>query len=68
MNDNEESVLRDALQKLRGEHREIEKVISSIQTTAGTDSLDIQRLKKQKHKLKDQISHLEDQLLPDIIA
>ena len=68
MNDNEESSLRDTLLKLRSEHREIDKNISSVQTTAGTDSLEIQRLKKQKLSIKDKIKQLEDQLLPDIIA
>ena len=59
MNDNEESGLRETLQKLRSEHREIDKAISSIQTTTGTDSLEIQRLKKQKLSLKDKITQLE---------
>ena len=68
MNDNEDSGLRETLQKLRSEHREIDKAISSIQTTTGTDSLEIQRLKKQKLSLKDKITQLENQLLPDIIA
>ncbi len=68
MNENKDSELRSTLQKLRSEHREIDKVISSIQTTAGTDSLEIQRLKKQKLNLKDKITQLEKQLLPDIIA
>ena len=68
MNDNEESSLRDTLLKLRNEHREIDKEISSVQTTAGADSLEIQRLKKKKLSIKDKIKQLEDQLLPDIIA
>ena len=68
MNDNEDSSLRDTLQKLRSEHREIDKEISSIQTAAGADSLEIQRLKKKKLSIKDKIKQLEDQLLPDIIA
>ena len=64
----DKSELRELLQKLRSEHSEIEKAISSMQAIAGIDSLDIQRLKKQKLNLKDKITHLEDQLLPDIIA
>ena len=68
MNDNEDSSLKDTLLKLRSEHREIDKEISSIQTAAGADSLEIQRLKKKKLAIKDKIKQLEDQLLPDIIA
>jgi hypothetical protein len=33
-----------------------------------TDTIRIQRMKKRKLALKDRISVLEDQLLPDIIA
>jgi hypothetical protein len=32
------------------------------------DRLQIQRLKKRKLQLKDQINRIEDQLFPDIIA
>ena len=35
---------------------------------ARVDQLHIKRLKKRKLALKDQITALEDQLLPDIIA
>ena len=37
-------------------------------TGGSTDQLQIARLKKRKLKLKDQISLIEDYLIPDIIA
>lgn len=35
---------------------------------AGSDILQLQRLKKRKLLLKDRIMHLQDQITPDIIA
>ncbi len=37
-------------------------------TTTGADELNIRRLKKRKLKLRDQISILESQLIPDMDA
>ena len=43
-------------------------MIVALENVAHPDQLQISRLKKKKLKLKDQITALEDQLLPDIIA
>ena len=61
-------ILRLELKVLRGEHRELDDAISALQEKAGYDRLTIQRLKKRKLRLKDKIVHLEDQIIPDIIA
>ena len=58
--------LRRKLFELRSEHRDLDDVIAHLAATAPFDQL--QRLKKRKLLLKDEISQLEDQLLPDIIA
>ncbi|HXF53499.1 MAG TPA: DUF465 domain-containing protein, partial [Hyphomicrobiaceae bacterium] len=50
------------------EHRELDTEIATLEATGTADQLLITRLKKKKLKLKDQITALEDQLLPDIIA
>jgi hypothetical protein len=50
------------------EHRDLDDVISRIAERAPFDQLLLQRLKKRKLALKDQISKLESELLPDIIA
>jgi hypothetical protein len=63
-----ESELRDLLARLKEEHRDLDAAIAALERTVTVDSLQVQRLKKKKLMLKDRISHIEDQLLPDIIA
>ena len=63
-----ESELRDLLARLKEEHRDLDAAIAALEQTVASDSLQVQRLKKKKLMLKDRISHIEDQLLPDIIA
>lgn len=60
--------LRDELVRLRGEHRALDDEISTLESGGALDQLTIRRLKKKKLALKDQITKIEDQLLPDIIA
>ena len=55
------------LHELRSEHRDLDTVISRLDGSA-VDQLQLQRLKKRKLKLKDEIAWLEGQLVPDIIA
>jgi hypothetical protein len=64
----QESELRDLLARLKEEHRDLDAAIAALEQTVASDSLQVQRLKKKKLMLKDRISHIEDQLLPDIIA
>ncbi len=64
----QESELRDLLARLKEEHRDLDAAIAALERTVTVDSLQVQRLKKKKLMLKDRISHIEDQLLPDIIA
>jgi hypothetical protein len=42
--------------------------IDALESMVAGDQLQVQRLKKRKLSLKDQIIRLEDQLTPDIIA
>ena len=62
------SELRAKLEELRAEHRDLDLAIQSLATTSPFSQLEIQRMKKRKLILKDQIIKLESQLLPDIIA
>jgi hypothetical protein len=64
----EDRDIREELAKLRSEHRELDHEIALIEAAAHADQLMIKRLKKKKLNLKDQITVLEDRLLPDIIA
>jgi hypothetical protein len=63
-----EEELRKRLELLRIEHRDLDAAIDALSDGAATDQLQIARLKKRKLKLKDQISLIEDYLIPDIIA
>jgi hypothetical protein len=53
---------------LRMEHRDLDTAIEALRSTAGSDQLQLARLKKRKLRLKDEIAALEDMLIPDIIA
>jgi hypothetical protein len=59
---------RELLVKLRSEHRALDEEIVGLENDGASDQLLIRRLKKKKLALKDQITKIEDQLLPDIIA
>ena len=67
-----EEEMRKRLEALRLEHRDLDVAIDALSgaNSAGVigDQLQVARLKKRKLKLKDQISMLEDYLIPDIIA
>ncbi|EWY38193.1 hypothetical protein N825_14900 [Skermanella stibiiresistens SB22] len=65
---NEQEILQQKLDSLRSEHRDLDDVIARIGEQAPFDQLQIQRLKKRKLLLKDQIARIESRLLPDIIA
>jgi hypothetical protein len=60
--------LRRRLAELKSEHRDLDDVIAQISETAPFDQIQIKRLKKRKLMLKDQITRIESELLPDIIA
>jgi len=68
MTRDEERELREQLARLMQEHRDLDAAISALQHSPGSDLLQVQRLKKRKLYLRDRISHIEDQLTPDIIA
>ena len=61
-------VLRVTLEIKRREHRDLDAAIHALHETARGDVLTLQRLKRQKLALKDQIARIEDELTPDIIA
>ncbi|HXQ41667.1 MAG TPA: DUF465 domain-containing protein [Candidatus Udaeobacter sp.] len=61
-------LLRRKLEELRLEHRDLDDVIARLAEQVPVSAVQIQRLKKRKLMLKDQIALLESRLLPDIIA
>lgn len=60
--------LKRQLAELKTEHRDLDDVIARLIEHAPFDQIQLQRLKKRKLSIKDQMSRLESQLLPDIIA
>lgn len=60
--------LKARLTELKNEHRDLDEIIQDLTESGPYDQIKLQRLKKRKLQLKDQISVLEDGLLPDIIA
>ena len=58
----------EELESLRAEHRVLDDRIGNVTADRVFDHIEIQRLKKRKLAIKDQIARLESALLPDIIA
>lgn len=68
MEDHEIQALQNRLADLKSEHRDLDEVIARLIEAQPYDQLQVQRLKKRKLMLKDQITQIESKLLPDIIA
>jgi hypothetical protein len=66
MDDNTE--LREFLKELKVRHRDLDEKIAILMDEPGHDQIQMQRLKKQKLTLRDEISSIEARLVPDIIA
>jgi hypothetical protein len=64
--EDQENLLR-RLHELRSEHRDLDTVIFRMDDSIA-DQLQLQRLKKRKLKLRDEITWIERKLVPDIIA
>ncbi len=64
----DQDMLEKQLAKLRREHRELDEKIQSLAANSPYDPIEVQRLKKRKLQLKDEIARLDSALLPDIIA
>jgi hypothetical protein len=58
----------ERLRELRIEHRDLDDVIERLQLDLRVDELQLKRLKKRRLLLKDQITRLESELIPDLNA
>jgi hypothetical protein len=68
MSEEEVDLLKTKLALLQQEHRDLDSAIAALAQHAASDQLQVQRLKKRKLWLKDEIARLEDMIVPDIIA
>ena len=73
MNDDDPSAdhdtaLRVRIARLRQEHQDLDAAVHALEQGQNPDQIQIMRLKKKKLTLRDEITQLEDQLTPDIIA
>ena len=64
----QEVALRSKLQSLLQQHRDLDAAIASLEESGTGDQFQLRRLKKMKLDLKDKIQHIENLLIPDIIA
>ncbi|MDF3075120.1 MAG: hypothetical protein K0S54_2787 [Alphaproteobacteria bacterium] len=60
--------LRAKFEELLREHRDLDAEIARLTSEQPFDQLQVQRLKKRKLALKDEITSVHQQLIPDIIA
>ena len=60
--------IRARLVELRQQHQDLDAAVAALESQSMPNQLQIARFKKQKLILRDQITKLENQLTPDIIA
>ena len=68
LTEEEKAQIRERLHALEIEHHDLDDVINRLFADPRQDQLQLQRLKKRKLLLKDQIQRLRARLIPDIIA
>jgi hypothetical protein len=64
----DEVAARAKLTQLMQEHRDLDAAIEAMALLGNPDLLALSRLKKRKLQLKDEITEINNGLLPDIIA
>ena len=64
----EQHILKARLHVLESEHRDLDNVIERLSEDKPFDQLQLQRLKKRKLVLKDEMALVRSRILPDIIA
>lgn len=67
ISDQDQAELRMIAARLRQEHEDYDTAINAMIATS-CEQLKIQRMKKKKLAIKDRLTKIEDQIIPDIIA
>ena len=60
--------IRQRVMDMKLEHSGLDQAIEQLAQSGAFEELKIKRLKKRKLQLKDEISRLENVLIPDILA
>jgi hypothetical protein len=60
--------LQNRLESLLVEHRDLDAAIMALIQSGSSDMVQIARLKKRKLRLKDEMTAVQDMMIPDIIA
>jgi len=68
LTEEEKAQIRSRLHVLEIEHHDLDDVINRLAENPTQDRLQLQRLKKRKLVLKDQIQKLRARLIPDMLA
>ena len=68
MSEAEAAALRQRIEQLRLEHRDLDDIIERLIHDPHIDQLQLKRLKKRKLVLKDLMKRLESDLIPDLDA
>ncbi|NMM43799.1 DUF465 domain-containing protein [Rhodospirillaceae bacterium KN72] len=68
LDEEQEAAIHARIAELAEEHRDLDQMISRVSESAPFDQLQLQRMKKRKLAIKDQMSRLNALLVPDIIA
>jgi hypothetical protein len=68
LDDIERAMLEQRIMQLKIEHRDLDAIIGRLGEQPISDQLQIQRMKRRKLLLKDQLAWLERQVDPDIPA
>ena len=56
------------IKELKATHRDLDDAIARVAESPPFDQVTLQRLKKRKLAIRDQLGRMENKLLPDIIA
>ena len=68
LTEEELEVIRQRVHELKLEHRDLDEAIEQLSHSSTFEELKIKRMKKRKLRLKDELSRLENELIPDILA
>jgi hypothetical protein len=68
LSDAERAEMRQQIERLREEHRDLDAAIEALDNAGAVDRLQMQRIKKRKLALRDRLALLEDLSTPNIIA